>query len=379
MPEGKLQPPTLAHSAQTKKGVAIRARMLAWYKACRRDLPWRRTRDPYAVWLSETMLQQTRVETVVPYYEAFLREYPTLTALAEAPEERVLSLWSGLGYYRRARMLHAAARRVAADHGGRVPSDVAELRTLEGVGAYTAGAIASIAFKRRAALVDGNVARVLARLFAVEDDVKSTAGAARIWALAESLLPDGDGDPGDWNQSLMELGATVCVPRTPKCEQCPVSKQCAARAKGIAASLPRSSPKRKPTEVKRSAIVLASDDAVLLARRRPDALFGGLWEPPTDDGDGAALARRLGVDRASLAPAGTVVHVLSHRRLVIDVSRGPLAGRKAGRTAGPVRARWPIPGPDYDAVEVVAIADLSRRPHATLARKILAAAARIEV
>jgi A/G-specific adenine glycosylase len=248
---------------------------------------------------------------------------------------------------------------------------VAALRTLEGVGAYTAGAIASIAFKRRAALVDGNVARVLARLFAVEDDVKSTAGAARMWALAESLLPDGDGDPGDWNQSLMELGATVCLPRTPKCEECPVRKQCAAHAKGIAARLPRASPKRKPTEVKRSAIVLASDDAVLLARRRPDALFGGLWEPPSADGDGAALARRLGVDPASLAPAGRVVHVLSHRRLVIDVARGSLAA--------PRRKRWPIPGPDYDAVEVVAIADLSLWPHATLARKILAAAARIGV
>src|ERR1700678_3676094 len=309
----------VAHSANTKKGVALRARLLSWYKACRRDLPWRRTRDPYAVWLSETMLQQTRVETAVSYYEAFLREYPTLNALAEAPAERVLSLWSGLGYYRRARMLHAAVKRVAADHGGRVPSDVAELRTLEGVGAYTAGAIARIAFKRRAGPVDGNVARVLARLFAVEDDVKSTAGAARIWALAESLLPDGDGDPGDWNQGLMELGATVCVPRTPKCELCPVRKQCAARARGIAASLPRTSPKRKPIEVKRTAIVLASDDSVLLARRRQDALFGGLWEPPTADGDGAALARRLGVDRTSLAPAGRVVHVLSHRRLVIDV------------------------------------------------------------
>src|ERR1700679_4234754 len=143
MPAGKPQPSTLAHSVSPKKSASLRAKLLGWYAASRRDLPWRRTRDPYAVWLSETMLQQTRVETVVPYYEAFLREYPTLNALAEAPAERVLSLWSGLGYYRRARMLHAAVKRVAAEHGGRVPSEVAELRTLEGVGAYTAGAIAS--------------------------------------------------------------------------------------------------------------------------------------------------------------------------------------------------------------------------------------------
>jgi|HubBroStandDraft_1064217.scaffolds.fasta_scaffold36465_3 A/G-specific adenine glycosylase len=373
MSAGKLQPFILAHSVSPKKGASLRAKLLGWYERAARDLPWRRTRDPYAVWLSETMLQQTRVDTVIPYYEAFLAAYPTVRELAEAPEPRVLALWSGLGYYRRARMLHAAAKRVATQHGGRLPSEVAELRRLEGVGAYTAGAIASIAFGRPAALVDGNVARVLARLFAVEDDVKSAAGAAHLWRLAEALLPDEDGDPGDWNQSLMELGATVCVPREPRCSACPVRGLCAGRAKGIAASLPRTAPKRRPTEVRRSAIVLASADSVLLARRRVGALFGGLWEPPTGDGDGTALARRLGVRRGSLEAAGTVVHVLSHRRLVIDVARGPLGGGARRRRP------WPIPGPEYDAVEVVALAEVGRLPHATLARKILAAAARIAV
>jgi A/G-specific adenine glycosylase len=370
----KLQPSTIAHSVPRKKGATLRAALLAWYRAHARDLPWRRTRDPYAVWLSETMLQQTRVETVVPYYEAFLRVYPTVQDLAEAPEESVLSLWSGLGYYRRARMLHAAAKQVTEDHGGRLPSELAELRTLHGVGAYTAGAIASIAFQRRAALVDGNVARVLARLFVVEEDIKSTAGAARLWSLAESLLPDGDGDPGDWNQSLMELGATVCSPRSPRCEACPVREICGARAKGLVDTLPRVAPKRRPLEVRRSAIVLASDDAVLVARRRADALFGGLWEPPTADGDGASLAKRLGIVQKSLEAAGTVIHVLSHRRMIIDVARGPL-----GSSARARRRRWPLPGPEYDAVEVVAVADFERLPHATLARKILAAAARIGV
>jgi A/G-specific adenine glycosylase len=155
------------------------------------------------------MLQQTRVETVIPYYERFLRELPDVGSLAEATEDRVLSLWSGLGYYRRARMLHAAAMQVVAEHGGRVPAEPSQLERLPGVGAYTAGAVASIAFGGRAALVDGNVARVLARIFGVEDDVKSAAGSARIWSLARQLVAEVDGDPGDWNQALMELGATV--------------------------------------------------------------------------------------------------------------------------------------------------------------------------
>jgi A/G-specific adenine glycosylase len=169
-----LMPPDPSGLAAPPRGrLPLHRALLDWYVAARRDLPWRHSRDPYAVWLSETMLQQTRVETVIPYFQRFLRELPTIGHLAEAPESRVLTLWSGLGYYRRARMLHAAAKQVALEHGGVLPSEVAELRRLRGIGAYTAGAVASIAFGRRAALVDGNVARVLARLFAVEDDVKS--------------------------------------------------------------------------------------------------------------------------------------------------------------------------------------------------------------
>jgi len=367
MPGRKLQPSRLAQSPSTKKASRLRPRLLAWYATASRDLPWRRTSDPYAVWLSETMLQQTRVNTVIPYYEAFVREYPTVASLAEAPEERVLSLWSGLGYYRRARMLHAAAKRVVSEHGGQLPRDVAALRTLEGVGAYTAGAVASIAFKRRAAVVDGNVARVLARLFAIEEDVKTSLGAARLWSLANALLPDGDEDPGDWNQSLMELGATVCLPKRPACDACPVRDLCAARRRGIADRLPRTAPKRRPTEVRRTAIVVASADAVLVARRRVGALFGGLWEPPIGDGDGLAVAQSLGIDGTSLEPMGRVVHVLSHRRLIIEVLRAPLSPRARRRP-------WPLPGPEYDAAEVVAIAAWRRLPHATLARKILATA-----
>ena len=310
------------------------------------------------------MLQQTRVSTVVPYYERFLRELPTVAHLAEATEERVLGLWSGLGYYRRARMLHAAAKEVAAAHAGVVPNGLEDLRRLKGVGAYTAGAVASIAFGRRAAVVDGNVARVLVRLFAIDEDVKTARGSARLWRLAEELVPDGDGDPGDWNQALMELGATICVPRAPRCDGCPARALCAGREQGIAGLLPRAAPKRAPTLVDRVALVLTSKSAVLLARRRSDVLFGGLWEPPSADGGLAQLASRLGVDAGTLEHAGDVVHVLSHRRMSVEVARGPLGRRR----------RWPLPGSDYDAVECVALEDVASRAQARLARKVLAVA-----
>jgi len=338
--------------------------LLEWYGRFSRDLPWRRTRDPYAIWVSETMLQQTRVETVLPYYARFLRELPDVASLAEATEERVLALWSGLGYYRRARMLHAAAKAVAEDHGGRLPRSPEELRQLEGVGAYTAGAIASIAFGKRAALVDGNVARVLARLFAVEEDVKSAAGAGQVWALAEELVTSVNGPAGDWNQALMELGAMVCTPREPRCAECPVSADCQGRALGIAGELPRTSPKRRPVTVKRVALVIASSSRVVLARRRREALFGGLWEPPAADGvDPRPLAAELGIEGA-LRPGGQVVHVLSHRRMEVAVSVTSLGKRR----------RWSPPGDDYDAIEVVRIDEVASRAHSTLARKVLAAA-----
>lgn len=339
----------------------LRARLLEWYGRARRDLPWRRTQDPYAVWLSETMLQQTRVETAAPYYERFLRALPTIAELAEASEERVLGLWSGLGYYRRARMMHAAAKRVTRAYGGQLPSDPAELRCLEGIGAYTAGAVASIAFGRRAAVVDGNVARVLARLFAMDDDIKSARGRARLWALADELVAEGDGSPGDWNQALMELGATVCVPREPRCAGCPVSGLCISRAEGRTGDLPRVGRKSKPTVVRHVAIVLASAKAVLLARRRPQLLFGGLWEPPSTAGKLPSLAARLGLEPRTLEHVGDVIHVLSHRRMHVSVMRGVL----------PRRSRWQVPGPEYDAVEAVARDGLQTRAHGALTVKVL--------
>ena len=327
----------------------------------RREMPWRRTRDPYAIWLSETMLQQTRAASVVPYYERFMEAFPTVQALAEAPVGDVLSLWSGLGYYRRARMLHAAAQQVVSEWGGRLPREPADLRRLHGVGAYTAGAVASIAHGARAALVDGNVMRVLSRLFAVRDDVRKAPGQARIWEIAKSLVAGVEGDPGDWNQGLMELGATVCVPVKPRCEDCPLRASCEARALGIAADLPRASPKKPPRREARVAVVLLSPTAVLLARRRPAARFGGLWEPPSVQGPAAPLLESLGIEASRLHSVGRVAHTLSHRQLDIEVLRGAL-----GR-----RVRWPLPGSEYDAVEVVPLGGVEGRALASLSRKVL--------
>jgi A/G-specific adenine glycosylase len=355
--------PGAAPASTADERKALRKELTSWYRRVKRDLPWRKTRDPYSVWVSETMLQQTRVLTAIPYYERFLQQLPTLHDLAEASQDRVLALWSGLGYYRRARMLHAAARQAVRLYGV-VPSELEELRKLEGVGAYTAGAVASIAFGRRAAVVDGNVTRVLARLFAIEQDVKAARGHARIWQLAEELVPDGDGDPGEWNQALMELGATVCTPQNPQCESCPVRARCIGFERGLVQTLPKIAPKRPPLLARRVAIVLASAKAVLLVRRRSDVLFGGLWEPPSADGDLAALAKRLGVDARALDRKGEVVHVLSHRRLQVEVFRGPLGRRRS----------WPIPGPEYNAIELVDWDHLAARAQATLTRKVLAVA-----
>ncbi len=346
-----------------------------------RDLPWRKTSDPYAIWVSETMLQQTRATTAIPYWERFMRALPTVMSLAEAPESQVLALWSGLGYYRRARLLHAAAKRVVSAHGARLPSEVEALVALDGVGTYTAGAIASIAFKRRVAAVDGNVVRVLTRAFAIEDTVESARGKARVREAADALAAIDEGDAGDWTQALMELGALVCTPRQPRCASCPIRAHCLAFARGpeFAAGLPRKAPKREPTPMHRVALVLAAAGpgpsggdgaaagAVLLAQRRSDAPFGGLWEPPMAPAGQSAraaarrLAERLGVDLRDLRNAGDVIHVLSHRRMYVQVWRGSCAGQKTFR----------LPGKTYVAIELVPYGEIPTRAHAALTRKVL--------
>lgn len=299
---------------------ALRSALLAFFDERRRDLPWRRTTDPYRIWVSEVMLQQTRVETVIPYYERWLERFPTLEALADADEAEVLKAWEGLGYYSRARNLHRAAAVVRERHAGRVPEDADALRALPGVGDYTAGAVGSIAFGRAEPAVDGNVRRVLSRLFDLDDP--APAGLRR---LAKSLVPDER--PGDFNQALMELGATVCVPKGPACGVCPVADLCLARVHGTVGERPAPRKARAlPEDEVATAVLVAPTGRLLLVRRPGRGLLGGMWEMPgvpLSAGESAATAVvRLRADLGLAAtdgddegrPMPPVVHTFSHRR-----------------------------------------------------------------
>jgi A/G-specific adenine glycosylase len=315
---------------------ALRRRLLAWYDAGHRPLPWRfpqRAADPYRVWVAEVLLQQTQVRAAIPYYRRFVERFPTLEALAGAREEDVLALWSGLGYYARGRNLHAAAREALARHGG-LPASLEALRALPGFGPYTAGAVASIAFAIPAAAVDGNVARVLARLFLVGGDPGAAPFRREIAALAGALVdPE---RPGDLNQALMELGATVCGKPAPGCTRCPVAPLCAARAAGKEREVPLA--RRRPA---RRALVLACalverGGALLVARRPSRGLFGGLWTPPSAEveprGDAAAV---LVAGVREVHGLGLVVgpeiarceRTLTHRELTLRSFRCELLGR----------------------------------------------------
>lgn len=255
------------------------ARLLAWYAAHKRDLPWRRdARDPYRVWISETLLQQTQVKIVIPYYERFLARFPDVFALASARLDDVLKTWEGAGYYARARNLHRAAQDIVARFGGKLPGTVEELLSLPGIGRYTAGAIASIAFQRDAPVVDGNVARVLCRYFKIARDVKSAETQKELWELAENLLPRGSA--GDFNQAVMELGATVCAPRNPNCDACPVNRSCAARRLVLQEKLPVKPAKKKLPHHEIAVGVVWKRGKILIARRFDKDLLGGLWEFP---------------------------------------------------------------------------------------------------
>ncbi|MBL8862437.1 MAG: A/G-specific adenine glycosylase [Planctomycetes bacterium] len=294
----------------------------AWFRSARRDLPWRRRRDPYAVWISETMLQQTRVEVVVPYFERFLARYPTVADLAAAPVEDVLAAWSGLGYYRRARALHAAARTVVQRHAGELPASRAALLALPGVGPYTAGAVASIAFDAPEPLVDGNVARVLARIFALEAAPESAEFRAATWRIAGELVTALEGSsPGAWNQALMELGALVCVPRAPRCPECPVRACCRAAADGLTDSLPV--PKRRPAAIGVELhVALARDGERLVVAERPErGRMAGLLELPTCEPSGGRLLHAPEWPRAEGGwisageELGSVSHAITKHRI----------------------------------------------------------------
>jgi A/G-specific adenine glycosylase len=306
---------------------SVRKRLLRWYDGAARDLPWRRTRDPYAIWVSEVMLQQTRVDTVIPYYERFIERFPTPHALAESDEDAVLSHWSGLGYYRRARLLHAGAREVVARYGGEVPEDADERRSLPGVGRYTAGAIGSIAFEKEEPVVDGNVTRVLARVFRIDTPIGAAGTTKRLWEEAERLVSGAR--PGELNQALMELGATVCTPKQPACKACPISVHCEAYAHGEAARLPVARKRSAPRNLELSAVVATrgrtADRRVWLVKA-DQPLFGGLWGVPMSEAAPRAALTDAGLSaRLQPGPVGRVAHELSHRRLRIDVYRATAA------------------------------------------------------
>ncbi|GIX31009.1 MAG: A/G-specific adenine glycosylase [Porticoccaceae bacterium] len=261
-------------------GQGFAARLLAWYdRHGRRDLPWRRAVTPYRVWVSEIMLQQTRVSTAIPFFERFVARFPDVASLAAADEEEVLAHWAGLGYYARARNLHRAARRILADHGGELPRDPQALQRLPGIGRSTAGAILSIAFEQPAAILDGNVRRVLARHAGVEGWPGSTAVAERLWRLAEERLPASR--CGDYSQALMDLGAVLCTRVRPVCAACPVSEDCLARRQGRQTELPAPRPARTlPVRRRRWLLVLDAEGRLLFERRPPEGLWGGLWAFP---------------------------------------------------------------------------------------------------
>jgi A/G-specific adenine glycosylase len=263
---------------QGRSPAALRRALLTWYVAHRRDLPWRQTGDPYRIWISEIMLQQTRVAAVLEHYRGFVEAFPTLEALAEATEAQVLARWSGLGYYRRARMMHRAAQLLVAEHGGRLPAELDKLRSLPGVGRYTAAAIASISFGLPEAVVDGNVERVLGRL-----DGRAYPERA-LWQRAGELLDAAQ--PGEWNQAMMELGATVCTPRAPQCGLCPLRRWCLLPGEGA----PRRQPRRRKVQMAR-AFILRSGRVYLTQREDDEPKMAGMWELPEFCGEGRELAR----------------------------------------------------------------------------------------
>ena len=313
--------------SETARTASLRAALLDHYDRFARELPWRRDTDPYRVLVSEIMLQQTRVETVTGYYDPWLARFPTLDALALADEDEVLKAWEGLGYYRRARNLHRAARVVREERGGEIPDSYDELRSLPGIGEYTAGAIASISFGAVVPAVDGNVKRVLSRLFD-EADPKPAWLRRRATELVDPERP------GDWNQALMELGATVCTPRAPRCDACPWTVECRARAAGTQRDRPAKSAKRPVPTADIGVVVVHANGRLFLQKRPPEGLLAGMWAFPEADGVTASEARAL-VRDLGMEPAGSVarLEVVRHRFTHLEARYHPWSIEVAARSA----------------------------------------------
>lgn len=338
--------------------------LLAWYAKAGRDLPWRRSRDPYRVWLAEIMLQQTGVTTVIPYYERFLARFPDVKALAAATVDDVIALWAGLGYYSRARNLHAAARQILAEHGGAFPADLAGLMALPGIGRSTAGAILSIAFDRKAPILDGNVRRVLARLFALRENPRRPTAEKQLWGWAEALTPLER--PHDYAQAIMDLGATVCIPRRPACDRCPLAALCRGRALGIETELPVRATKKLVPTVAQVALLLCRDGRYLVRKRPLEGMLGGLWEFPTaavlagqtPQQVAVVLLRAYSGDKLELA--GGIQHAYSHFKLDLHLFRTTAATLLQVREEEESRwlsaaelADWPLHGAHKKAIHLL--------------------------
>jgi A/G-specific adenine glycosylase len=355
----------------------FRKQLLGWFRQFQRDLPWRRTKDPYRIWLSEIMLQQTRVAAVIPYYERFLQRFPDVHTLATAPQEEVLRVWSGLGYYSRARNLQKAAQQIVAKHGGQFPTRLDDALALPGIGNYTAAAILSIAFGEKRAVLDGNVARVLARLGAIHGDLRESQRWQQLQKTADRLLEPKC--PGDWNQAVMEIGATLCTPKSPQCLLCPVAQFCEGRKLGIAESLPEKRKKRATVQVTLAAAVFVDEKGQTLLFAPPTntkekasadhvpTLVSKMWHFPTlsvtrePAGKLSAFLRKLmpGVQERKwqFVTAGAVRHAVTYRAItvlpfLIDVKKLPR-----------------IPG-----AQQVPLDNISRLPVSNLTRKVARAA-----
>jgi A/G-specific adenine glycosylase len=319
--------------------------LLAWYARARRDLPWRRSPDPYRVWVSEIMLQQTQVERVKDFFARFVARFPDVASLAAAREPEVLRLWEGLGYYRRARQLHAAAKRIVADHGGAFPRTAAALRDLPGIGRYTAGAIASIAFDEPEPIVEANSRRVIARLVGHDGPLGGAAGDEPIWEAARAIVPQRH--PGRFNQALMDLGALVCTPTRPLCGTCPLADFCAAFRDGRVNDIPRRAARRDVKLVRETAVVACRAGRVLVVQRGAGEWWSGLWDFPRVPGRAARAARGIAASPTvgplgcgAPEPLGTVTHTVTHHRITLDVVR--CAARRSGAAAA--HRRWVAPG-----------------------------------
>ena len=328
--------------------IQFQAELLNWYRRNKRNLPWRKTTNPYNIWISEAMLQQTQVRTVIPYYHKFLKEFPAVEDLAGADQQKVLKIWEGLGYYSRARNLHKAAKIIAEQHAGRLPSQAERLRKLPGIGDYIAAAVLSIAFQQPVAVVDGNVKRVLARLFCLPEPVNDSKNKKSFSVKAGRLL--NKNFPGDHNQAMMELGALICTPKNPNCDICPVCRFCSAFQNKVVADYPKKITKAKTPLYHIAIGVIYKDGKMLITKRRENGLLGGLWEFPggkrrLKESAEAACIREIkeetGLSVSIVRYLKTVKHAYTHFKISMDVFICDYVSGEV-ELKGPVDHRWII-------------------------------------